>query len=522
MFASKSTAFQFYFYLLTSLLLLLSQPAYSTVTINAPIIVECSDNGLKCNLRVSFKPALKNGQIVKYYTDDKKTLILSVKPNGFGLKAFGINLRKLKESRGFHVVVESSSGKETASAFIKSFTGRAKVPRTSTSTKASVKEIRARKTRALIALTAEMSRQSHIKHAKIKTESGTADIRMTPYVDDNPSFYIKSDKNLGTIKVAVQMGAVKKPKRNKKIVKNNTFQQADKLLDANEFKKAIALFKKAIKQGSPLAKAGLAWMHHKGFGVEKNSYAAKSLVYDNYKQIKALADNGDKAAQFYTGVLYTEGWGFDRDRSEGFWYFLQSAKQGYFKAMFAAGKGFVKGKAVQKDLNKGYAWHEKAAKAGYARSMVNYGFRYYTGNGVQQNDPLAFDWFLKAAKLGGPTAMYNLGTMYDEARGVTEDKAKARYWFAKSADKNNFSLALDYLGDYSRDGIGGPQDYRKAVKYYERAVTQGNKYSTHSLAELYRDGKGVQKNLEMAKAYFGLAGGRGHEDAEKIYKRIGA
>ena len=85
---------------------------------------------------------------------------------------------------------------------------------------------------------------------------------------------------------------------------------------------------------------------------------------------------------------------------------------------------------------------------------------------------LLFDKTLKSAELGNADAMNLLGAMYREGKGVPQDYAKAVMWFEKSAELGN-SNAMGLLGEMYRDGEGVPQDYAKAHMWYNLSSSLG-------------------------------------------------
>lgn len=79
-------------------------------------------------------------------------------------------------------------------------------------------------------------------------------------------------------------------------------------------------------------------------------------------------------------------------------------------------------------------------------------------------------------------------------------------------DKRNFDLALKYyemadeLGDkWAAEGLGyiwyygrtGEKDYKKAFDYYHKAMDNGNLKSMVKVADMYKNGYGVDKNYDM-------------------------
>lgn len=83
-----------------------------------------------------------------------------------------------------------------------------------------------------------------------------------------------------------------------------------------------------------------------------------------FQQTRILAEQGDAAAQFNLGLIYTEGQG------------------------------------VAKNDKLAVQWFRKAAEQGEVYAQFNLGVMYAQGRGVAKNDELAVDWFRKAAEQG--------------------------------------------------------------------------------------------------------------------------
>jgi hypothetical protein len=58
------------------------------------------------------------------------------------------------------------------------------------------------------------------------------------------------------------------------------------------------------------------------------------------------------------------------------------------------------------------------------------------------------------------------------------------------------------------------QDYTAAISYFTPLAEAGNAEAEHNLAMLYRDGKGVKKNLATSAAWFRRAAEQGLSDAQ--------
>ena len=68
------------------------------------------------------------------------------------------------------------------------------------------------------------------------------------------------------------------------------------------------------------------------------------------------------------------------------------------------------------------------------------------------------------------------------------------------------------------DGLGVPQDYKEAVKWYRLSAEQGYAIAQYNLAVIYYDGRGVPKDYVLAHMWLNLAGSNGDKLAIKKRK----
>ena len=123
------------------------------------------------------------------------------------------------------------------------------------------------------------------------------------------------------------------------------------------------------------------------------------------------------------------------------------------------------------------------------------------------------------AEQGLPEAQVNLGLMYYKGLGVPQDfpeavkwyrkaaeqgNAKAFKWYHKAAEQGNveaqFNLGLMYE---KRQGV--PQDYVEAGNWYRRAAEQGFAEAQTNLGTMYFTGLGVPKDYVLAYMWSFLA-----------------
>ncbi len=116
-----------------------------------------------------------------------------------------------------------------------------------------------------------------------------------------------------------------------------------------------------------------------------------------FLELKALAEQGDAAAQFNVGVASFHGQGTPRDYA-----------------------GALK-------------WFKEAARQGHALAQYNVGYMYDKGLGTPQDYVEAANFYRQAAEQGNQLAQFTLGSLYEKGHGVTQDEVQALMWYNLAA-----------------------------------------------------------------------------------------
>ena len=124
-----------------------------------------------------------------------------------------------------------------------------------------------------------------------------------------------------------------------------------------------------------------------------------------------------------------------------------------------------------------------------------------------------FSELLKNAENGNDIAQCELGVKYYKGEDVKQNYKEAIKWFQKSADQGN-SHAQFNLGNVYRLGKGVDIDYDKAFYWYLKSAEQGNSGAQFNLGCLYRLGDGVKQNYNTAYKWFLKAAKQNHADAQ--------
>ena len=173
-----------------------------------------------------------------------------------------------------------------------------------------------------------------------------------------------------------------------------------------------------------------------------------------------------------------------------------------------------------------------------AEDWYRLGKQYACGEGVPQDDDRACQWYAKAAaqgheaglsvlkqlaKQGYVAAQYCLGDMYNYGEGVPRNGDIACQWYAKAAAQGHYAglsilkqlaaqgeAAAQYrLGDMYKEGKGVPRDgdiacqwYAKAAATFKEAAEQGDAEAQFCLGDMYKEGKGVPRDGAGARQWY--------------------
>ncbi len=126
-----------------------------------------------------------------------------------------------------------------------------------------------------------------------------------------------------------------------------------------------------------------------------------------------------------------------------------------------------------------------------------------------------------SAEGGDAGAQYRLGVIYMKGRGITRDYKKALKWFEKAAGQGHTG-AQTRIGDIYAAGRGVKRDYREAARWYRSAAEHGNPKAQYSLGLMYINGDGVPRDYVISYMWLNLAGAGGFEPARKRLDKLEA
>jgi TPR repeat protein len=113
-----------------------------------------------------------------------------------------------------------------------------------------------------------------------------------------------------------------------------------------------------------------------------------------------------------------------------------------------------------------------------------------------------------AAEAGDRAAMGRLGVFFQQGIGVPQSYAEAIKWYTRAAEAGDAD-AMNSLGTLYASGQGVRQDYAAAKTWYQRAADSGSVMAMSNIAKMYYFGVGVARSYPEAANWFQLAALRG-------------
>jgi TonB family protein len=232
----------------------------------------------------------------------------------------------------------------------------------------------------------------------------------------------------------------------------------------------------------------------------------------------AEAKKGNKVAMYQLGVIYSEGKGVPVDMTAAMEWFRKAAKHRHTGAYYKIAMSYLEGDGLPRDDKLGLKWLRKAAKNGSSEAELQFARMHDAGDRVPQDPYKAMDWYKKAAKHGHLEAQMLLARSYYEGDRLKPDGLEAYGWAIRAAaseDPEALALVNEILAGLWPERI--PQlrklaiaDYRQGR--YDLAATSwlwlanlGVVEAQIALAEVYKQGRGVLKNLTEAYKWLTIA-----------------
>lgn len=274
---------------------------------------------------------------------------------------------------------------------------------------------------------------------------------------------------------------------------------------------AVVLYKRAAEGGDSRGMNNLGLAYFAGIGGLAQD-TGKAL--DWYRRAAAI---GNPYSMTHIGNAYASGKGVRRDDAEAVkWYQKAVAGGGAFGMwkladMYLAGRG-----GLNRDYGKAAELYRRAADKGESAGFNGLAVLHLNGWGVVKDDTMAVQMYRKSMDLDDPRGIAGTALMHQLGRGgVTQDLAKARELYERAAARND-NMALNNIAFFHLNGWAGIQkDPTKALELWTRAADRDYSRSMFHLGSIYKEGRFVPQDLQLARKWYERAASFGDEAAKK-------
>ncbi|MCL2742522.1 MAG: sel1 repeat family protein [Planctomycetaceae bacterium] len=254
--------------------------------------------------------------------------------------------------------------------------------------------------------------------------------------------------------------------------------------------------------------------------IFESPYSAYTVDID---KVRADAEKGDVNCQYMLAVCYADGMGVPADCAEAFQWCLKAAEQGLAEAQYQLGVFYSNGTGVHQNYAEGIKWFSKAAEQKYtpAQKALDaaygfvYGFPLYEDSGTVLRE---------AAENGDVQSQFRLGSAYDAGIGVPQDYSEAVKWYTKAAEQGGGegkgACAKNMLGYIYLRGHGVDKDEVKALSLFMEAAEDGCSHAPDSVGECYENGYGAERNLTEALKWYQKGAAIGDDTAAENFERL--
>lgn len=284
---------------------------------------------------------------------------------------------------------------------------------------------------------------------------------------------------------------------------------------------AFNWFSKAAEQGCAEAQYWLARCYVSGLGCEQSD----KLALDWFKK---AAEQGFAEAYYYLACCYRDGKGVEQNQHLAFEWITKAVElaDAYFseatirtkycsqvaEVYYFLGDLYAQGKGITQNDDQAFKFYKLAANRGVTQAYLLVGNLASQGKGCEKNEKLAFKAYKCAYELDMDNrgeAAYRLALCYEEGKGTDVDITLAIELIETAvslgnfeAKKNKIKMLMRLATDFHNGKKGYEIDYKEAIKYASLAAELGSISSYLMLGTCYADGKGVEKNDELAFEYF--------------------
>lgn len=153
-----------------------------------------------------------------------------------------------------------------------------------------------------------------------------------------------------------------------------------------------------------------------------------------------------------------------------------------------------------------YKAENKYAKALYKLAGLYWGGAYYEQTTVEKDETKAFSLYEKSAWLGNTDAQYMLGQIYEHGWSQPQNTGLAIAWYEKASNQGDM-LSKVALANFYRSGEGINKDIVKADKLIEEVKASDDLNAIYQIPKIESYDKPTPLDLETILIFLVLGGG---------------
>lgn len=309
--------------------------------------------------------------------------------------------------------------------------------------------------------------------------------------------------------------------------KGNLFSLGEAAHNSGDFDKALNYYLKAADSSDSNAMFRLGQIYLESFGYHDYNVSYNSDLGTEW--MKRAGNAGSIEAMKYLADVYAFGFrDIDSDFTEAVYWFKKAVAYGDDDALDKLTDYYwSKSRDNVAFAQETFKFYQSLADKGNVRVIERLADCYAEGRGIPRDKYKAIEWYKTAANFQSTYAMYWLGNIY--GFGIDEndndrDIEEGLKWHQKAVnlgleDSKTAIEKLRYSMIQLADSYSEKKDYSNAVKWYKKFgkfKLSHNQYGRYhfALAETYRYGLGVNKDLQEAIRYYLEAIEYDHNDAQ--------
>ncbi|TCM59282.1 TPR repeat protein [Acinetobacter calcoaceticus] len=161
------------------------------------------------------------------------------------------------------------------------------------------------------------------------------------------------------------------------------------------------------------------------------------------------ADNNDAPAINLLGVMYQNGFFYEKNLKKSLELYAKSAKMGNPDAQFNLGQLLFSGDQVKQDYEKAYYWYRLSADQGYTLAKIQLAILYSSGQGVAQDVSKAIEILKPIAESGDTDAIYNIRNYYKKMGDLESYKLWDKRCNETAGCLNDSAMGADWMLPFS-------------------------------------------------------------------------